>query len=147
MAAEPRPNPVVIDAYLADVRTDPEAFDALFAIKNRMAVYHLQQAAEKLVKAVRLGRGLLPTKEHALAILIEGPDSARSEPRPLPENDPWRPLLAPLYWLTSYATAFRYPTEGDRRSPGPDHRTLTETRRTLEELLLRARDELLTVPQ
>jgi len=144
MAADPQPNARVIGAYLDDVRADLEAFDALLAIHNRFAVYHLQQAAEKLVKAVRLSRGLIPTKEHILAILIDGPDRAYArEPRPLPDGDPWRPLLAPLEWLSAYATAFRYPTSGGRRDVGPDDATLTDTRRTLADLLIRACSELL----
>ena len=49
---------------------------------NMLAANHLQQAAEKIISAVRLHRGLLNTKDHDLVILIDGRPGA--EPRPLP---------------------------------------------------------------
>ena len=39
---------------------------------NVLAANHLQQAAEKIISAVRLHRGLLNTKDHDLVILIDG---------------------------------------------------------------------------
>lgn len=55
---------------------------------NVLAANHLQQAAEKIVSAVRLHRGLLNTKDHDLVILLDG--RPHGEPRPLPAGDPWR---------------------------------------------------------
>ena len=72
---------------------------------NVLAANHLQQAAEKILRAVRLHRGLLNTKDHDLVILIDGrPDG---EPRPLPSGDPWRERFRPLESLSAYATTFR----------------------------------------
>jgi HEPN domain-containing protein len=39
---------------------------------NVLAANHLQQAAEKILSAVRLDRGLLNTKDHDLVILVDG---------------------------------------------------------------------------
>jgi hypothetical protein len=55
---------------------------------NVLAANHLQQAAEKILSAVRLHRGLLNTRDHDLVILIDGRPGG--EPRPLPAGDEWR---------------------------------------------------------
>ena len=60
---------------------------------NILAANHLQQAAEKILGAVRLHRGLLNTKDHDLVILIDGRPGG--EPRPLPDADPWRDRFRP----------------------------------------------------
>ena len=73
---------------------------------NILAANHLQQAAEKILGAVRLHRGLLNTKDHDLVILIDG--RPEGEPRPLPVGDPWRDRFRPLEALSAYATTFRY---------------------------------------
>src|SRR6478752_7103479 len=74
---------------------------------NVLAANHLQQAAEKILGAVRLDRGLVNTKDHDLAMLIDG-RSGGGEPFPLPDGDPWRERLAGYEKLSLYATAFRY---------------------------------------
>ena len=73
---------------------------------NVLAANHLQQAAEKILGAVRLDRGLVNTKDHDLVILIDGRPGG--EPRALPDGDPWRDRLRDLEPLSAYATAFRY---------------------------------------
>jgi hypothetical protein len=80
---------------------------------NVLAANHLQQAAEKIISAVRLHRGLLNTKDHDLVILIDGRPGG--EPRPLPEGDPWRDRFRPLEPLSAYATTFR---TASARHPG-----------------------------
>ena len=61
----PAPDPRVIAAYLDDVDLELEAAKRLVADPpNRFAAFHLQQGAEKLVKAVRLARGLRVTADH-----------------------------------------------------------------------------------
>ncbi len=84
----------------------------------------MQQAAEKLLRAVRLDRGLINTKDHDLVILIDG--RPVGEPRPLPAGDPWRERLRPFEGLSAYATAFRYSL-----SPTP---AVDDLRRFLAEL-------------
>jgi len=68
----PRGDPRVIVAYLDDVDLDLDAAKRLVAAPpNRLAAFHLQQAAEKLIKAVRLGRGLRVTAEHNIEVLVD----------------------------------------------------------------------------
>jgi HEPN domain-containing protein len=67
MAGEPSKEARVIAAYLDDVDLELDAAKRLIADPpSRFAAFHLQQAAEKLVKAVRLSRGLRITTEHNL---------------------------------------------------------------------------------
>ena len=103
---------------------------------NVLAANHLQQAAEKIISAVRLHRGLLNTKDHDLVILIDGRPGG--EPRPLPEGDPWRDRLRPLEPLSAYATTFRYSL-----NPSPRIETLHQMLATLTQLHELARVELL----
>lgn len=110
MAADPpKPDPRVIAAYLDDVDLELEAARRLVADPpSRFAAFHLQQAAEKLVKAVRLTHGLRVTAEHNLEVLVdELPDEA------------WRAKLAVLEPLSSYATAYRYPSPTGKTKTGP----------------------------
>ena len=130
-AADPR----VISGYLDEVAGELDAFGRLLVPPvNRLAPYHLQQAAEKLIKAVRLARGLQATVQHNLEILVD-----ELEPR-----DPWKSRLATLEWLSVYATAYRYPsaTSGFRKPP-PDDAKLRECARAIEAMLVEARSTLL----
>jgi HEPN domain len=104
---------------------------------NVLAANHLQQAAEKILGAVRLHRGLLNTRDHDLVILIDGRPGG--EPRPLPAGDPWRERFRPLEPLSAYATAFRYSL-----SPTPRMDDLRQTLATLTSLHDLARTELLS---
>ena len=70
---------------------------------NDRAAYHVQQAAEKLVKAVLVAHRLPPPKFHDIAIL-----AAR-----LPVSLDQRERYLALDRFTMYATAFRYPSEED----------------------------------
>jgi HEPN domain-containing protein len=95
----------VIAAYLDDADLELDAAKRLNANPpNRFVAFHLQQAAEKLVKAVRLHRRLHVTAEHSIARLLEQ----------LPPDDGWRTKLANLEPLTGYATTFRYPSPTGR---------------------------------
>jgi HEPN domain-containing protein len=81
MPPEVRVDRAVVLAYLDDVVGELDVVKRLLSPPpTRFAVFHLQQAAEKLIKAVRLARGIPATKEHNLELLIEG----------LPEGDVWR---------------------------------------------------------
>jgi HEPN domain-containing protein len=107
----PNTDPRVIAAYLDDVELELDAVKRLVADPpNRFAAFHLQQAAEKLVKAVRLGRSLRITADHSIARLLEE----------LPQDDVWRTRLAALEPLSGYATTYRYPSSVGRRKAGPD---------------------------
>jgi HEPN domain len=104
---------------------------------NVLAANHLQQAAEKLLGAVRLHRGLLNTRDHDLVLLIDG--RVGGEPKPLPPGDPWRERCRPLEPLSAYATAFRYSL-----TPTPKLDELRRAYDTLTTLLDLARSELLS---
>ena len=112
MAADPpRSDPRVIVAYLDDVELELDAARRLLDPPNRLAAFHLQQAAEKLVKAVRLGVGLRVTVDHDIALLLAD----------LPPDDPWRAKLGVLEPLSGYATTYRYPSPMGKRKGGPSH--------------------------
>jgi HEPN domain-containing protein len=106
----PRIDPRVIAAYLDDVAVDLDAARRLIADPpNRLAGFHVHQAAEKLVKAVHLARGLRITTEHNIEVLVDQ----------LPADDAWRPKLEILEPLSDYATSFRYPSPTGKRKGGP----------------------------
>jgi len=131
MAADPpSADPRVIAAYLDDVDLELDAVKRLVADPpNRFAAFHLQQAAEKLVKAVRLGRSLRITADHSIARLLEE----------LPQDDVWRTRLAVLEPLSGYATTYRYPSSVGRRKIGPDSDEVLVWIRTIAGLSAEAR--------
>lgn len=98
----------VVAAYLSEVDEDLRAARQLTNPLNRGAAYHLEQAAEKLVKAVRLARGLEATKEHRIDLLLE----ALAEDALAADLD----VLAPL---SAYATTYRYPSPAGNIRPSP----------------------------
>jgi HEPN domain-containing protein len=99
----------VIAGYLAAVADDLDAARRLAAPPaNRLAAYHLQQAAEKLVKAVLVHRKIHPGVEHRIDVLV----------RMLDVSDPWLPQLDPLDRFTPYATTYRYPSPTGRLRAG-----------------------------
>jgi len=125
-------NPVVT-GYLDEVEAELDAVARLMAPPpNRLAAFHLQQAAEKLTKALRLSRGLPATTEHRVALLLDE----------LADSDPWKTSLLPLDRHSQYATAYRYPGASGRVKGAP---TESETQTAIEEireLLKQARLEL-----
>src|SRR5689334_8921326 len=110
MAADPTTgDPRVVTAYLDDAELDLDAVKRLTADPpNRLAAFHLQQAAEKLVKAVRLTRGLRLTTEHNLEVLIAE----------LPHDDRWRAKLVVVEPLSGLATPYCYPSSMGKRKGG-----------------------------
>lgn len=106
----------VVRAYLEDAEADLEMARLGANAGNRLAAYHLQQAAEKLVKALRVHHELRPTASHDIGELVEGNEFNKLEG--LPTDDPWRSRLLAFDRLTAYATTFRYPspTAGKRKA-------------------------------
>lgn len=100
---------------------DLDAAQLLAQGQNRYAAYHVQQAVEKLIKAVILASGREAGTEHRLDVLM-----ARLDP-----NDVWRHRLDPFVAYTPYATTFRYPTPGGRI---PDAPPMGEITRDIQEL-------------
>lgn len=131
MAADsPKSDPRVINAYLDDVDLELDAAKRLIANPpNRFAAFHLEQAAEKLVKAVRLGRGLRVTADHNIEALIDE----------LPDDDPWRTKLRVVEPLAAYATTYRYPSPTGKRKSGPANDDVLAWIETIAGLTIEAR--------
>ena len=64
------------------------------------AAYHCQQAAEKLVKARLVHRGIDPPKLHSIAALIAL----------LPADDAFASVFKPFVKFTAFGYAYRYPS-------------------------------------
>ena len=144
MSAESGPPQRLVGAYLDDVEAELAAFDALIAVGSRFSAFHLEQAAEKLIRAVRIQRKLVNTSTHDIVLLVDGhPGDPSKEPRPLPDGDPWRARMREHEWLSKFATAFRYPTSTGRRDEGPSDDELKDAKRKLAADLAIARSELL----
>jgi len=133
-AASKRPIQKRLDAAALDLNA---AARLLEEPPNVLAANHLQQAAEKILGAVRLHRGLVNTKDHDLALLIDG-RAGGGEPLPLPDGDPWRERFAGYEKLSLYATTFRYSL-----SPAPRIDDLRGMLQGLDELHKIAIKELL----
>jgi len=85
MGVEPKKTNKPIAKLLHAAGLDLDAATRLLAEPpNDLAANHLQQAAEKILAAVRLHRGLLNTRDHDLVLLIDGRPGG--EPRPLPDG-------------------------------------------------------------
>jgi HEPN domain-containing protein len=126
----PKPDPRVIAAYLDDVDLELDAAKRLIADPpNRFAAFHLEQAAEKLVKAVRLSRGLRVTADHNIEALVDE----------LSADDPWRTKLRVLEPLAAYATTYRYPSPTGKRKGGPSNDEVLMWIKTISGLTVEAR--------
>lgn len=126
----PKPDPRVITAYLDDVAVELDAAKRLVVDPpNRLAAFHLEQAAEKLVKAVRLARGLRVTADHNIEALVDE----------LPIDDAWRVKLRVLEPLSAYATTYRYPSPTGKRKGGPSNDEVLVWIKAIEGLTAEAR--------
>jgi len=94
-----RPN-ITLNAemFLVAAEEDIEAARILSRSNNRLASFHVQQAAEKLLKGVAMEHGVDPVKGHQM----------RGSWKRI-EDEPMRAILPDFDHLEKYATAFRYP--------------------------------------
>jgi len=130
----------VLEALLEDASADLEMAQLGANVGNRLAAFHVQQAAEKLVKALRAQHGLPLTASHDIEELIEGnPDKKLA---PIPRGAPARPELLALSRLTEYATAYRYPTPSGRRREVPLPHLKADIE-SVAEVLTKLREDLL----
>jgi HEPN domain-containing protein len=106
---------------------DLSAAGELLARYPRQAAFHLQQAAEKLLKAVLISEGLAFPFGHQIGALAAL----------LPLDHPWRADLAAYDALTEFATALRYPSPDGGLPPEPDRAALEEARASLSATLPR----------
>lgn len=112
-------------------QADLAAAERLLPDLVRPAAYHLQQAAEKLGKAVLAGGGLVPPRSHDLGYLASL----------LPLDHALRAKLAAFDDLTVYHLAGRYPI-GDALAPPPGTDELLERLRRLREFQASVRSHL-----
>lgn len=104
----------VIANTLRLARDDLDAARVLHAANNRYAIYHCEQAAEKIIKAVLTGEGVHANIKHQLDDMVKD----------VPEANPLKPLLKDIEHLAAYATTYRYATTSGNIKPSPDDKTL-----------------------
>src|SRR5271166_1310929 len=105
-----------VAALLEMANEDLAGASALLGISTRLARYHVQQSAEKAVKAFLELRGLNPGREHRFESLAEM----------LPQGDQWRGRIQDFDLLSPAATALRYPTTEGRIMPPPARKLVEE---------------------
>jgi HEPN domain-containing protein len=81
----------------------------LLEVSTRLARYHVQQCAEKAVKALFEHLDLNPGREHRFGALAEM----------LPQSNAWQARVRNLDTLSPAATTLRYPTAEGRILPQP----------------------------
>jgi HEPN domain-containing protein len=92
-----------VASFIALATEDLEVARKLMADHPRHCAFHIEQAAEKLLKAVLTAEGIqFPTTHHQLGMLAGL----------LPMDHIWRPDLIAFDEFSSYATKVRYPTPG-----------------------------------
>ncbi|WP_448189057.1 HEPN domain-containing protein [Azospirillum sp. sgz301742] len=98
--------------WLKVVDDDLKAIRACLAAEPPVllpAVYHCQQAAEKLVKTVLVSQGIDFPKTHDIDRLAQS----------VPETVSIRAMLVPMARFTPYAAVYRYPGESHDLSDEP----------------------------
>lgn len=117
-------------ALLLAVERDFAAAHRLLPDMPDQAVFHVQQAAEKLTRAVCERAGLAVGRTHNI-----GQAAAM-----LPDGHLFKQDLLGLDALSAAATAWRYPTPGGWFPPYPDAGEVTERLAEVEALLPEIRD-------
>lgn len=82
--------------------------------KYHYAIYHCEQAAEKVIKAVLISEGVHANIKHQLDDMVEQ----------VPDANPLKPLLKQLEHLAAYATTYRYAMPSGRIKSAPNEATL-----------------------
>jgi len=107
---------IAVESFIALAREDLAVAKKLVTDHPRHAAFNIEQAAEKLLKAVLSTEKIPFNAGHQLGALAAL----------LPTDHPWRADLATFDEFTSYATALRYPTGGGRMPQEPDEGELRE---------------------
>lgn len=76
---------------------------------SRNAAYLLEQAAEKIIRAVLTSEAVHPGIKHELDKMVDA----------IPDANPLKPLLREVEHLGRFATSFRYPTAEGKIAPLP----------------------------
>lgn len=121
----------IIANTLRVAREDLDAARQLTLIGNRFAIYHCEQAAEKIIKAVLSSEQRHGGITHHLDELVDQ----------VPDENPIKGLLRGMEHLSEYATAFRYVSDKGRIKPSPPpaevERTIQFIARALAEVVER----------
>ncbi len=108
-------NPVV-EGYFRALDEDLAAARLLMGSVPRASAFHLQQAAEKLVKAILSAEAIHAGAGHNIGQLVAL----------LPGGHEWKADLVELDYLSQFATTFRYPSEAGTLKPAPGKDRLEE---------------------
>ena len=100
----------------------------LAAAGNRNAIYLLEQAAEKIIRAVMTSEGIHAGIGHDLTEIVDR----------VPDANPLKPSLRLVEHLAAYATAYRYPTPSARIKAAPPAGQVVSDAAAVEKLLLEA---------
>ena len=111
LLAKARQDEYVLERFVADANAADETFG-----------FHAQQAAEKLLKAVLAGHGVVYPRTHRLGDLL---DLAREHKLPLPEE------FETLHGLTPFAVEYRYEFFGEEVERPLDRKAVLELVRQL----------------
>ena len=104
-------------SFIELAREDLAVAKTLLEKHRRHAAFAVEQAAEKLLKAVLATEGIsFTTRNHQLGALAQL----------LPADHLWRADLMAFDSLTGYATMFRYPTPGGGVPWEPDRKQVAE---------------------
>jgi HEPN domain-containing protein len=114
-----------VQALITLAQEDLRGAEVLLDSSTRLARYHVQQAAEKIVKAFLEHQGVDPGREHRFDALAEM----------LPEPNPWRARIKALDELSPAATTRRYPTAEGRIHPAPERSLVEQERSSVQQLL------------
>jgi HEPN domain-containing protein len=114
-----------VQALLQMAEEDLAGARAMLDTSTRLARYHLQQSAEKAIKALLEHRGLNPGREHRFGSLAEM----------IPGDDEWRARIQGFDVLSSAATTHRYPTAEGRILPAPTRQLVESEIASVDELV------------
>lgn len=106
----------VVEGYFKVLDEDMAAARQLMACVPRVSAFHLQQAAEKLVKAILSAENIHASADHNIGQLVAS----------LPDGHEWKADLMELDYLSQFATTFRYPSETGKVKPAPERAKLEE---------------------
>ena len=98
----------------------------LAAAGNRNAIYLLEQAAEKIIRAVMTSEGIHAGIGHDLAAIVDR----------VPDANPLKARLRTVEPWAAYATSFRYPTTSAKIKSAPRPEDVAADAAAVEQLLL-----------
>ena len=118
--------------FIRAAEDDLAAAEKLLPDLPQRAIFHAQQAAEKITRAVCVQAGLPDIRSH---------DIGRQATR-LPANHPDRALLFDLGYLSHAATVWRYPNPDGEFPPSPKANDVRRAVSDIELALAQVRERL-----